>query len=82
MTTTSASHAARPYLLTTCAVFALLALAHLWRIVAESRALATDPVFVAITLASVALSVWAWLVARRLRRLPSDARGDTPPSAP
>lgn len=78
---TSASHLARPYLLTTCAVFALLVVAHVWRAVAESRALATDPWFVAITLACAALSVWAWVVARRLRRAPAAGPADAPPDA-
>ena len=77
---TSGSHLARPYLLTTCAVFALLVVAHVWRVVAESRTLATDPWFVAITLASAALSVWAWVVARRLQPrstdVPADGRTD------
>jgi hypothetical protein len=58
----------RAYLITTCAIFALLVVAHLWRIIAESPSLATEPDFILITVASALLSVWA---ARLLRRYPS-----------
>ncbi|GJG89357.1 hypothetical protein tb265_48520 [Gemmatimonadetes bacterium T265] len=58
----------RAYLLTTCVVFALLTAAHLWRIVAETPALARDPWFVLITAASPTLSVWAGVVVRRTAR--------------
>jgi len=49
----------RAYLITTGTLFALVAVAHVWRVVAESRALATDPWFVALTVLSLALSGWA-----------------------
>ncbi|HKH93726.1 MAG TPA: hypothetical protein VKA54_18120 [Gemmatimonadaceae bacterium] len=49
----------RAYLITTGTLFALIAVAHVWRVVAESRALATDPWFVALTMLSLALSGWA-----------------------
>ena len=49
----------RTYLITTGTLFALIAVAHVWRVVAESRALATDPWFVGLTLLSLALSAWA-----------------------
>jgi hypothetical protein len=49
----------RAYLVTTGIVFALLVVAHLWRIVAETPQLATQPDFVLITLASAGLSAWA-----------------------
>jgi hypothetical protein len=49
----------RAYLITTGTLFALIAVAHVWRVVAESRALATDPWFVALTVLSLALSWWA-----------------------
>lgn len=56
----------KTYIVTTGILFALLTLAHLLRIVYESRALAGDPWYVLITAATAALSVWAWLlVARR-----------------
>lgn len=50
----------KAYLITTGSVFAILVVAHVWRIVAESRHLATEPDFIVITLAAAALSVWAW----------------------
>ena len=49
----------RAYLITTGTLFALIAVAHVWRVVAESRALATDPWFVALTVLSLVLSGWA-----------------------
>jgi len=57
----------RAYIMTTGAVFGLLALAHLWRIVVEGLGLATDPFFILITIASAALSIWAWRVLRANR---------------
>lgn len=50
----------KAYLVTTGTVFAILVVAHVWRIVAESRHLATEPDFIVITLAAAALSAWAW----------------------
>jgi hypothetical protein len=43
----------------TAVVFALLTLMHIWRMVAESTALARDPFFLIITVISAALSAWA-----------------------
>jgi hypothetical protein len=57
----------KPYVVTTGALFGVLALVHLWRIV-EERPLATDPWFVLITVAAAALCLWAWRVLRLLRR--------------
>ena len=49
--------------MTTGAIFALLVIAHVWRIVAESRSLATEVDFILITLAAAGLSLWAgWLL--------------------
>jgi hypothetical protein len=52
----------KAYLVTTGAVFGLLTLAHIWRVVAEEPHLARDPSFVLITVVAAALSVWAWRV--------------------
>lgn len=54
--------------MTTGIVFGLLVVAHLWRIVAESPALARDPGYLLITLAAGLLSLWA---ARLLLRRPA-----------
>jgi hypothetical protein len=56
----------RAYVTTTGVLFALLAVLHLWRAIAERHGLATDPWFIGITLAAAALSLWAWRVLRRL----------------
>jgi hypothetical protein len=56
----------KAYVMTTGAVFGLLTLAHLWRIVLEGWQLAKDPWWVLITLAAAMLSLWAWRVLRRV----------------
>ena len=62
----------RAYLATTGVMFALIAVAHVWRIFAESRALATEPWFMGLTVVAVAMSVWAF---RLLRTVPRSAGG-------
>jgi hypothetical protein len=57
----------KAYVITTGAVFGLLTLAHIWRIIAEPH-LARDPWYILITVAAAALSLWAW-------RLLSSRRG-------
>ena len=54
----------KAYVMTTGAVFALLTLAHLLRIIAEWPHLARDPLFLLITLAAAGLCLWAWRVLR------------------
>jgi hypothetical protein len=47
-------------------VFGLLVAAHLWRVAAESPALASQPDFIVITLLSAGLCGWAiWLLRSR-----------------
>jgi hypothetical protein len=59
----------KPYLITTGALFALLAVAHLLRTIAEWSRLTTDPGFIVegpgIGLLAAAISVWAWRLLRR-----------------
>jgi hypothetical protein len=54
----------KPYLITTGTLFALLALAHLLRTIAEWSRLASDPWFIlvgpGIGVVAAALSFWAW----------------------
>lgn len=57
----------RAYVMTTGAVFGLLTLVHLWRVMEEGPRLVRDPWFVLFTLVAGALCVWAW----RLLRLPA-----------
>ncbi|HEU0055277.1 MAG TPA: hypothetical protein VFQ39_18950 [Longimicrobium sp.] len=57
----------RAYVITTGAVFGLLTVAHLLRIVGENPRLATDPFYVVITVISAMLCAWAIFVLRRAR---------------
>jgi hypothetical protein len=54
----------KTYVITTGAVFGLLTLAHIARIVAEGPRLATDPSFVLITVAAAGLCLWAYRLVR------------------
>jgi len=54
----------KAYVITTGAVFALLTLGHLLRIIVEGPHLAKDPVWVLITVAAAALCLWAWRLVR------------------
>jgi hypothetical protein len=49
----------KAYVATTGGVFALLVLAHVWRVVAEGPGLLKTPWWVLITLAAMALCLWA-----------------------
>ena len=57
----------RTYVMTTGVIFGLLVVAHVWRMIAESASLATDPWYLLITVAAGLLSVWALLLLRRSR---------------
>ena len=59
----------KAYLITSGTVFGLIVLAHIWRVFEEGSHLATDPVFVILTLAASALSFWAWRLLGRSARL-------------
>ena len=58
----------KAYVMTTGAVFGLLAVVHFWRAIAEWPHLATDPTFLLITVAAAGLCGWAcrllWLARR------------------
>jgi hypothetical protein len=56
--------AMKAYLITTGTVFGLITLAHICRIYVEGAHLAKEPVFLLLTLAAAALSLWAWLLLR------------------
>lgn len=62
----------KAYLAVTGTIFAVLAILHLWRTIAEWNLFATDPWFVsgvaAIGVVAALLSLWAW------KLLPSAAR--------
>ena len=55
----------KAYLITTGTVFGLITVAHIWRAVAEGARMAKDPVFVLLTIATAALSFWAWRLLAR-----------------
>ena len=58
----------KAYVLTTGVIFGVVTLAHVLRIVYESRALASDPWYLLMTTAAAALSVWACLLIGRRAR--------------
>jgi hypothetical protein len=61
-------HAVKAYLATTGSLFALLAVAHLLRTIAESSRLSTDPLFIlegpGIGIIAAAICIWAWRLFR------------------
>ena len=50
----------KAYLVTTGAVFSLITLAHIWRMIDEGSHRAADPTYLLLTAAAAALGVWAW----------------------
>ena len=56
----------KPFLITAGTVFGLVVVAHIARIVAEPQ-MAREPWFLALTLASAALSAWAWWLVWKVR---------------
>ncbi|MGH9872793.1 MAG: hypothetical protein ACRD9S_10035 [Pyrinomonadaceae bacterium] len=57
----------KAYIITTGAIFGLITVAHLLRIVREPHVL-TEPLFILLTVLSAALCIWAWQVFRRLKQ--------------
>jgi hypothetical protein len=55
----------KAYLITTGTIFGLITLAHVWRVIAESPHLATDPWFILLTIIAAALCLWAFRLLRR-----------------
>jgi hypothetical protein len=62
----------KPYLITTGALFALIAVAHLLRTIAEWSRLSTDPWFYlegpGLGVVAAALTYWAWQLLRAKAR--------------
>ena len=54
----------KAYLATTGTIFALIVIAHVWRVIGESRALAHDPWFLLITILAAGLSFWGFRLLR------------------
>ena len=57
----------KAYLAVTGTLFGLIVVAHVWRVIAESRTLATDPWFILLTVVSAGLSLWAFRLLRTTR---------------
>ena len=55
----------KAYLITTGTIFGLIVVVHIWRIVVEGPALAKDPIFIMLTVAAAALSLWSLRLLRR-----------------
>ena len=59
----------KAYLTTTGAVFGLLTVVHLWRMIAIEPREAKDPLFIFVTLLAAGLCLWAcrllWVASRR-----------------
>lgn len=58
----------KAYIITSAAIFGLITVAHLVRIMMEGARLFSEPVYILLTLASAALSVWGWYVLRQANR--------------
>ncbi len=54
----------KAYIMTTGALFGLITVAHVLRMISEGAELATDPFYALLTLAAAALSYWAWRLIR------------------
>lgn len=57
----------KAYVIASGGVFTLVTIAHIVRIFSEGRHSLTEPVFLLFTLIVAGLSLWAWLVLRRLK---------------
>lgn len=58
----------RAYLWITGTIFGSITVAHVWRVVSESRSLAKDPFFVLLTVLSAILCIWAASLVRSSSR--------------
>ncbi len=58
----------KAYIITTGIVFALLAVAHVARVMVEGTYPLTEPIFVLTTIASVGLVVWAIFLLIKIHR--------------
>jgi len=58
----------KAYIITSGIIFGLLALAHVWRAVAEGAHVVGNPWFILVTLVAAGLCVWAMRLLLRLPR--------------
>ena len=57
----------KAYIITSGLIFFLIAIAHIVRVAMESTRILHEPIFVVLTLLAAALSIWAFIVLRRVR---------------
>ena len=57
----------KAYVVTTGVAFGLLALAHIARVFVEGAHLLTEPIFLATTVGSAGICVWAMVILRQRR---------------
>ena len=57
----------RLYIITSGLIFALIAIAHIARMATESTHVFREPLFLVLTLIAAGLSIWAFVVLRRVR---------------
>ena len=62
------NQAMKAYLITTGIVFSLIAAIHIWRLFAEGARMASEPLFVLLTLVAAGLAIWAWALLKRAFR--------------
>jgi dolichyl-phosphate-mannose--protein O-mannosyl transferase len=58
----------KAYVISTGALFGLLTVAHLWRMISAEPEMARDPWYILITVAAAALCFWALSLLRRSSR--------------
>ena len=54
----------KAYVMTTGAVFGLITLAHLLRMIMEGPHVARDPIYILLTLVAAGFCLWAWRLLR------------------
>jgi hypothetical protein len=52
----------KAYIVTSGIIFALIAVAHVLRVLAEGTRLIAEPFFILMTLAAIGMALWAWRV--------------------
>jgi hypothetical protein len=56
----------KAYIITSGAIFALITVAHIARLATETTHVLREPIFLILTLLAAALSIWAFVVLRRV----------------
>jgi hypothetical protein len=56
----------KAYIITSGAIFALITVAHIARLATETSHVLREPIFLVLTILAAALSIWAFVVLRRV----------------